>query len=158
MAHQRAAGRPFGPMLAEFGLVPATDGLAYFAHWITPRSRAKRFDTHFFLAEAPSDQDALADGTEAVDALWITPQAAIDAAADKKVKLVFATYINLKKIADYPDAASCIAAARASKVVTCQPEEVEVGGVTMIQIPEEAGYGLSTIRIDAFEAAIGRAQ
>ena len=38
----------------------ATDRLAYFAHWITPELMPKRYDTHFFIATAPEEQEAMA--------------------------------------------------------------------------------------------------
>ena len=38
----------------------ATDLMVPFAHWITPTFAPRRFDTWFFLAEAPEDQIALA--------------------------------------------------------------------------------------------------
>ena len=31
----------------------------------------KRFDTHFYIAEAPSDQVLAHDGHESVDSVWI---------------------------------------------------------------------------------------
>jgi hypothetical protein len=59
--------RTFGAILAAENLVLAPETMVYFAHWITPERSPKRFDTHFFLAAAPSDQVALHDGQEAVD-------------------------------------------------------------------------------------------
>lgn len=58
-AHRAAmtrGGRTFGAILAAENLVLAPDALVYFAHWITPERSPKRFDTHFFLAAAPSGQ------------------------------------------------------------------------------------------------------
>ncbi len=158
IAGLRASGMSFGPLLAEFGLRPATDRLVRFAHWITPRDRARRFDTHFFLAEAPEGQEAIPDGREAMDALWIAPQIALDAAAEGKLKLVFATHVNLRKLSRFASARACIAAARSAPIVTVLPEFVEIDGIAMLRIPEEAGYGFGTIRSDAFEPAIGKAK
>ena len=45
----------------------ATDMMVPYAHWITPTFAPKRFDTWFFLAEAPEDQIALHDGSESVE-------------------------------------------------------------------------------------------
>ena len=45
----------------------ATDLMVPFAHWITPTFAPRRFDTWFFLAEAPEDQVALHDGSESVE-------------------------------------------------------------------------------------------
>ena len=57
----------------------ATHRLVHFAHWITPEGMPKRFDTHFYLAEAPGDHVAVHDGTESVDSTWIRPADAVQA-------------------------------------------------------------------------------
>jgi 8-oxo-dGTP pyrophosphatase MutT (NUDIX family) len=47
-----AEGRlSFAALLSACHLLPATDLLTHFAHWVTPRNQPKRYDTHFFLAE-----------------------------------------------------------------------------------------------------------
>src|SRR5215217_6625024 len=52
--------------------------LVKLSRWITPAEVRIRFDTHFFLAEAPPDQEARADGSECVDLGWFTPRGALD--------------------------------------------------------------------------------
>ena len=75
-APPRGARGPRDP-LAELAraedLELACDLLVPFAHWITPEFMPKRFDTWFFLVDAPADQVAVHDGHESVDSLWITP-------------------------------------------------------------------------------------
>lgn len=133
----------FARLLREADLVPALDLLVHFAHWITPRTRPKRFDTHFFLAVAPEDQLAAHDGREAVDGVWIRPQDALSEAAAGKRKLVFPTRMNLLKLAMQSSAGAAIAAARATTVVTVEPELVgpAEGGGRTLRIPAAAGYG-----------------
>jgi 8-oxo-dGTP pyrophosphatase MutT (NUDIX family) len=77
----------------------ATDLMVPYAHWITPTFAPKRFDTWFFLAEAPQDQVALHDGIESVDSLWIQPRQAIDEAEAGRRTLVHATLKNLELLA-----------------------------------------------------------
>ena len=48
-------------MIEAENLDLACDLLVYYAHWITPVIRPKRFDTHFFLAPAPVGQHAEED-------------------------------------------------------------------------------------------------
>ena len=122
-ARLRALDRtaPFADLLACETLVPALDALVPFAHWITPDFVPKRYDTHFFLALAPPDHALAHDGREAVDSVWISPQAAI-AEHGKRFKLLFPTHRNLWKLAAHADAASALAAARAAPVVTVMPE------------------------------------
>src|SRR5262249_34975315 len=52
------AGEGFARVLADARLVPATDGLFYFARWITPVVNPRRWDARFLVGRAPRDQDA----------------------------------------------------------------------------------------------------
>jgi 8-oxo-dGTP pyrophosphatase MutT (NUDIX family) len=131
---------PFTDLLAREKLVPALDALVRFAHWITPDFLPKRFDTHFFLALAPLDQTLAHDGREAVDSVWISPQEAL-AEHGKRYKVIFPTHRNLWKLSAHRDAASALAAARATPIVTVLPEKVTVDGGPGLKIPAEAGYG-----------------
>ena len=133
--------RSLPEVLAAEGLEPATDALAHWAHWVTPASRSKRFDTHFFLAAAPPDQLAVHDGLESVDSIWIAPAQAVAEADAGLRRLVFATRKNLEKLARHATAAEAMAAARAAKVVRVQPEMVRSGEGWRIRIPAEADYG-----------------
>lgn len=131
----------FAAMLAQRGLVPDLGGLAHFAHWITPVPVPKRFDTHFFLAIAPGDQDALHDGQEAVDSVWIRPRDALAAAESGARKVVFPTRMNLTKLARHDSVADAFAAARAAPVVTVLPEQRITPEGRVLRIPAAAGYG-----------------
>ena len=131
---------PFAELMASESLIPALENLVPFAHWITPAFAPKRFDTHFFLAVAPPDQALAHDGREAVDSVWISPREAL-AEHGKRFKLLFPTERNLWKLSAHADAASALAAARASPVVTVLPEKVTVDGGPGLRIPAQAGYG-----------------
>lgn len=127
----------------------ATDFLVPFAHWITPASMAKRYDTHFFLAAAPPDQLALHDGGETVDSVWITPAQAIAEAQAGRFKLVFPTFMNLQKLGRHPTVAAAIEAARATRVVTVEPVAIKHdGALRQLRIPLEAGYGGEVFEVD----------
>ena len=124
------------------GLRPSHAALTPFAHWITPAHSPKRFDTHFFVAHAPEGQDAVHDGREAVEALWIRPEEAVAEAEAGRRTLVFATRLNLMRLARHRSAEEALEAARAAPVVTVTPEPVSDGvGGTLLRIPEAAGYG-----------------
>jgi 8-oxo-dGTP pyrophosphatase MutT (NUDIX family) len=145
-ARHRAAimrgDRTFGAVLAAENLVLAPEGLVYFAHWITPERSAKRFDTHFFLAAAPSDQVAVHDGHEAVDSVWIAPQIALERASAGAYQLRFPTQMNLQKLDRQRSSAAAMDAARASRVVTVMTKQERTGdGVRVLRIPLEADYG-----------------
>lgn len=131
----------FAALVAASGIELATDDLVPYAHWITPVDRPKRFDTHFFLAPAAPDQIAVHDGREAVDALWMTPQAVLDGADAGRIKLVFATRINLIRLARSTNVAGAILAARGTPIVTMTPVIEKTSDGPFIHIPEGAGYG-----------------
>jgi 8-oxo-dGTP pyrophosphatase MutT (NUDIX family) len=145
-----AEGRiSFADVLTAFKLLPATDLLAHFAHWITPRHQPKRYDTQFYLAEAPSEHLAVHDGAEAVDSLWITPRQVLADTATGRFRLVFATQMNLMKLAHYGTAAEAIESARATPVVTVLPEATQIDATRRVmRIPIEAGYGAAEFMVD----------
>jgi 8-oxo-dGTP pyrophosphatase MutT (NUDIX family) len=118
----------------------ATELMTPYAHWITPTFVPKRFDTWFFLAEAPEDQIALHDGSESTDSVWIGPQEAIEEAKAGKRTLVHATTKNLELLAEGKTVAGAIAAASARKIVTVLPWVEERDGKRFLHIPEGAGY------------------
>ena len=118
----------------------ATDLMTPYAHWITPTFVPKRFDTWFFLAEAPEDQIALHDGSESTDSVWIGAQEAIDEAKAGKRTLVHATTKNLELLAEGKTVAGAISAATSRKIVTVQPWVEVKDGKKFLHIPEGAGY------------------
>ena len=130
-------------MLAANGLVLATDLLVPFAHWVTPATQPKRYDTVFLMAKAPEDQVALHDGSESVDSVWIRPADALARAEAGQYKLVFATQKNLEKLARFATADDALVTTRASTVVKVVPEQVATkeGGWRQLRLPAEAGYG-----------------
>ena len=136
-----AGGTGIGTVLEMADLELACDLLVPFAHWITPEFMPKRFDTHFFLAEAPEGQGAVHDGSESVDSVWINPERALSEAAEGKWTIIFPTRMNLTKLARAKSVAGAMAAARSASIVPVVPwiEQTEDGPV--LCIPEEAGYG-----------------
>ena len=112
-----------------------------FAHWITPGFMHKRFDTHFFLAVAPSEQVALHDGREAVDSVWIRPGDALHQASAGTRTLVPATRLNVEKLGRSTTVADALAAARSAPIVTVEPRVMEGREGRWLSIPAEADYG-----------------
>jgi hypothetical protein len=131
----------FADILRAENLVLAADLLAPFAHWITPIVFPKRYDTHFFVAVAPADQIGAHDGNESVDSLWIAPLHAIAEADQGRAQVEFATRRNLEKIGRSRTATEAITAARASKIVTVQPELTRAPDGHRMRLPPEADYG-----------------
>lgn len=141
------AGEPFGALLAERGLVPATDGLHYFARWITPRVNPKRFDTRFLVGRIPPGQDAVADGTETVGHEWLTPAAALRAYHDGRIQLIPPTVRTLDDLARFASVDAVLADARARVVRALCPEIEAGGGAPAMTYPDNTGAGLAPRRL-----------
>jgi glyoxylase-like metal-dependent hydrolase (beta-lactamase superfamily II)/8-oxo-dGTP pyrophosphatase MutT (NUDIX family) len=108
----------FHEFLDKERLVLRAGELAYCGHWITAPGRARRFDTRFFLAQAPLDQVGSHDGTELIDSLWLRPQDAIDLEARGDLQLVFATKNTLADLARFARAKDALEHARDAEVET----------------------------------------
>jgi len=115
--------------------------LTPFARWITPPLTPKRFDTWFYVARAGSEQLAICDGWETVDAEWIAPSRALELASAGERKVIFPTRMNLKLLAEASDAADAIARAMARPVVTVEPRLEQREGGPVLVLPPDAGYG-----------------
>jgi len=103
----------FEAMCVEENLQLATDHLAYVSHWITPVDQPKRFDTRFFVARAPSRQEALHDGFETVESAWVRPEQALDRFKQGELSLISPTYKNLEAIAGFETTEALIESKRA---------------------------------------------
>lgn len=132
-----------GEMLEAEDLVLACETLVPFAHWITPSFMPKRFDTYFYLAVAPPEQVALHDGREMVDSVWIRPADALAQAAAGTRTLVPATLLNVEKLGASKHVADAVAAARADRIVTVEPQVEQRPEGMWLSIPPEAGYSVS---------------
>ena len=100
---------------SHFGLTLATDRLAYFSRWVTPAIRAKRWDTRFFFAIAPTEQESAHDEVELVEQLWLKPAEAI--ARSESLKLLNPTRYTLETLAGFASTADMMAHARTPRTV-----------------------------------------
>lgn len=126
-------------LCAEHGLSLALDELAYYAHWRTPVGIPKRFDTRFFVAEAPAGQAALHDATETVEHRWLRPADVLaDAAA---YKMLTPTLKTLELIARHETAAAFLAWARSPREVPVTQPRLGTGGQGKRPVlPEEPAW------------------
>lgn len=130
----------FADILAENDLEAAVDLLVPYAHWITPEGMKKRFDTWFFLAEAPPEQVGMHDGKESTDSIWLSPREALEGGESGRFTLPFPTTRTLIKLGKQGSVASALDDARGSTIVTVTPVVVRDGDKRQLRIPIEAGY------------------
>jgi 8-oxo-dGTP pyrophosphatase MutT (NUDIX family) len=140
----------FLDVVADNGLVLALDALVPYAHWITPEGMPKRFDTWFFLAEAPPDQLGAHDGKESTDSIWVSPREALAGGDSGRFKLPFPTTRNLIRLGQQASVASALQAAREMEIVTVMPVMTRTAdGGRQLRIPREAGYDGEVFEVGA---------
>jgi 8-oxo-dGTP pyrophosphatase MutT (NUDIX family) len=130
--------------LIKEDLILACDLLQPYAHWVTPTMMPKRFDTWFYLAEAPADHLAIHDGHESVDSVWITPDAALAGAESGKYTVIFPTRLNIEMLGESSSVANAFEMARARDLVTVLPWTEKRDDGVYLCIPDNAGYSVST--------------
>lgn len=133
--------RTFIGLVSELGVQIDLTALTTFARWITPAMMHKRFDTWFYLARANSEQLAVCDGWETVDAEWIAPAEAIRLAKAGERTVIFPTRMNLQLLAEASSAEDAIARANARTLVPVLPVVQPREGGAVLVIPADAGYG-----------------
>lgn len=123
------------------GLTLATDDLVYFAHWITPAIRPKRFDTRFFIVQVDRDVDVRTDRKEVFDRVWITPEEASRRQQGGELELMRPTLANLELLAPYATSRQAVAAMRERQIPTILPKIVETpDGGRIVLHPGDEGY------------------
>ena len=120
--------------------LPDAHPVIAWSRWITPAEVVVRFDTWFFVTEAPTGAQATADGGECVDAVWLRPRAALDAHAGGTLMLVFPTIKHLEALAQMESVAQALEKARTREVVPVQPRVVVREGSAEVLLPGEPGY------------------
>lgn len=98
-----AAG--FAALLQAENLQLAADQLTYFAHWITPVGMPRRYDTRFFMAEAPAGQEPFQDEQETIAAEWVSPGIALSRHQRGEFDMRTPTVHTLETFADYDSVA-----------------------------------------------------
>jgi 8-oxo-dGTP pyrophosphatase MutT (NUDIX family) len=131
-----ARRRTLPEVLAAAGLDLRADLLLPWARWVTPEAEPRRYDAAFFVARLPEGQEADARTTEAVEATWWTPQAALDGAARGELRLLPPTEHTLAEIAAFADVAAVLAAARTRPVLTHRPVLARDGARLVVTVPE----------------------
>ena len=111
----RAGHASLADLCREQQLRLAAGRLVYYSHWITQPGRPRRYDTRFFVAEAPAAQTPSHDNSETVGHVWIRPAEALDRHRRGEMQLVFPTIKTLESIAGFDSAAALMAFARSPR-------------------------------------------
>lgn len=85
----------------------------YVDHWITPMGEQRRFDTRFFVTEAPAGQVGLHDDLETTDSLWVRPTDALSRMESGELQMMPPTVANVRWLAQYSTADDAVEAGAA---------------------------------------------
>ena len=126
----------------ELDVATSLHALVPLARWIAPAGTSRRFDTWFFLGEAPAGAVPEADGSEIIEVAFVEPTAMLLALEREEVELLPPTVLNLRWLAAAGSAAAAFkqAAARAAPLV--QPEHFRRDGEAYIRIDAATGYDI----------------
>jgi 8-oxo-dGTP pyrophosphatase MutT (NUDIX family) len=117
-----------------------TSGFVPFSRWITPEEAKIRFDTYFYVTEAPAGAEPRCDGQECVDLRWLRPADALAAYRDGRLSLVFPTIKHLEQLAEFESVQHALEAARARDVPPVMPKILMEKDLAKIVLPGEPGY------------------
>lgn len=125
----------------EAGLpLPDASGLVPFSRWITPEEAKIRFDTFFFVTEAPADADPRCDGQECVDLRWIRPADALSEHRAGRLELVFPTIKHLEELEELDSVDDALRRAREHEVGAVEPRVIVDDSGARVVLPGEPGY------------------
>ena len=134
-------GQPFAQVLGALQLRLQTRQLAPWSRWVTPLEPTmgtRRFDTRFFVAQAPADQTALHDNEETTDSVWLAPRAALEQYRDGRIDLAPPQIMSLAHLARHASVASVLDAARRQPPPLILPEPFDHDGVRVLCYPGDA--------------------
>jgi len=135
----------FRDMLAGEGLTLATDRVHYFSHWITPEPLPIRYDVRFFVAEAPAMQNALHDGCELIEHVWITPQEALDAHERGHFGIVLPTIMTLRELCSFKTVGEVIKSAANKNIPRILTKMTRKGNAYVEIMPDGSVFGPSPV-------------
>lgn len=136
-----ARGTAFAELLARHGLSLDPDALVPFARWCPNFRETRRFDTLFYLAQAPAGAyPASADEAEAVQAFWASAEEILASVDAGRAHIMFPTRRNLERLARFGSIEEARADAARHPVERITPWIEERDGSAWLCIPEDMGY------------------
>lgn len=134
-------GADFRVLLDAHGLELDLDALTPFARWMPAFKQPRKFDTLFYLAQAPAgDWSPHPQEGECVAAEWAGPAELLDRIGRGEASAIFPTKRNLERLAQHRELTAALADARSHSLDTIIPWVEEISGQPHVRIPEGRGY------------------
>jgi 8-oxo-dGTP pyrophosphatase MutT (NUDIX family) len=134
--------------LADAGVVLDLRDIEEVARFITPEGPPRRFDTHFFVARAPADQEASHDAGEIVNHRWIDPDEAIERWRQGDMELMTPTIRMLQCLGRYRSVEEVMAAAR-SRHPYRRVRVADPRGAYRLVLPGEEGFETAELEVES---------
>ncbi|MHB1139359.1 MAG: NUDIX hydrolase [Microthrixaceae bacterium] len=128
--------RRLAAVCAEEALRLDVGAIHYFSRWVTPLGANRRYDTRFFVAAAPKEQEALHDDREVIGTRWVTPDEAVADHEAGRINMIFPTVRTMVALRRFDAAEEVLAHAAAQGAIEpLVPLIEDVGGGMRIVLP-----------------------
>ncbi len=125
-------------VLDEEGLLVDASSLHYFARWITPLGALRRYDTRFFVAALPDQQEAVHDERELIGTHWMRPDEALERHRAGEFTMILPTIRSLDALRRFDTARDVLDhAASIASVPAVLPTLVESPHGLRIRLPDD---------------------
>lgn len=108
-------------LLCRRGLVLRADLLGAWAHWITPESEPRRYDTRFFVAALSSGQRASDVSGEAQSVIWLPPVTAVTRVDAGDMAMLPPTYETCRDLVQLGSAEEAVRVAATRQIRAIRP-------------------------------------
>ena len=138
--------QPFNQLLAELRIRLQTRSVLPWSRWITPRMPSvtnKRFDTRFFVAAVPPEQEAMHDNHEATESVWLQPRAALLQYWNGQIELAPPQIMSLSHLSRHNTVASVMDAARAQLPPLVLPESFDEDDTRVLCYPGDPRHSVA---------------
>jgi 8-oxo-dGTP pyrophosphatase MutT (NUDIX family) len=116
----------------------ALDALVIYAHWVTPVTEARRFDTRFFIARAPLHQTPAHDEAETTESVWISPSEALGRDRRDEIVLPLPTWVTLRELEPFATVDDILGRARGREIRLRQPQPIAGEGSNVLMVAGDA--------------------
>ena len=148
--------RSFAAILEQLSARLEFDALHFFTHFITPKEGKKRFNTRFFVARVPDDQEPSHDRFETVDGSWLDPAEALNAYYDRNLELAPPTVYSLSWLKRFGDVEALMAAFCSHEPLRIEPNVAVDGDRVALLYPGDPDYESGTLREHTADAGLHR--
>ena len=138
-------GASMARLAADHGLRLGTAALQPWSHWVTPVGLPKRFDTLFFVAQAPAGQLPEVDAGETTALAWVHPPEALAEQAQGRFQMEFATLRTVESLLPFAQLGVAALLAHAAALASLPPLHPRLqrdaqGRIGSVLLPGQPGY------------------